>query len=200
MNRPLRIRNGLVAAGLGLVLAAGCEYSPPNTVTSAKGTLHLPEIPRSGTAGTRSGVKSVARPRTAEERKAILDNSITLIKNAVIQPGGSHFAEAVRKLNQYFDGTDPAEYQLDSAAREYLVGQLGPDAIKEFQGTDWTLRDTRHIEDCMMYYVIANRVAGNGERPGPRPPRLRLDYPPGAARAGGLVRVGAARPRIRPAL
>ena len=152
-----------MAVGLGLVLAAGCDYSPPSTVSSAKGTLHLPEIPRSGTAGTRSGVKSISRPRTPEERKAILDNSIMLIQRAVIQPGGDHFAEAVQKLNQYFDGTDPAEYQLDSAAREYLTTQLGPDAIKDFQGTAWTLRDTRHIEDCMMYYGIAKRVAGIGE-------------------------------------
>ena len=69
----------------------------------------------------------------------------------------------MKNLNQYFAGTDPLEYLLDSAAREYLASQLGPDAIKEFQGTEWTLRDTRHIEDCMMYYKIAKRVSGTGD-------------------------------------
>ena len=61
-------------------------------------------------------------PRTPEERKAILDSSITLIQRAALQPGGKPLrARRCKKLNQYFDGTDPAEYQLDPAAREYLA-------------------------------------------------------------------------------
>ena len=68
----------------------------------------------------------------------------------------------MKKLNQYFDGTDPAEYQLDSASREYLATQLPPAFLKRLESRDWDPRDTRHIEDCMMYYGIANRVAGVG--------------------------------------
>ncbi len=103
------------------------------------------------------------RARSAEERNAILDSAITLIKRAALQPGGAHFAQAVQKLNQYFEGTDPAEYQLDSAAREYLGMHLPPAFMKNLEKREWdSQRDTRHIEDCMMYYGIANRVAGTG--------------------------------------
>ena len=36
--------------------------------------------------------------------------------------------------------------------------------LKDLENRNWTLRDdTRHIEDCMMYYGIATRVAGTGE-------------------------------------
>ena len=36
--------------------------------------------------------------------------------------------------------------------------------LKELENRNWNARnDTRHIEDCMMYYGIANRVAGTGE-------------------------------------
>jgi hypothetical protein len=70
----------------------------------------------------------------------------------------------VRKLNQYFEGTDPREYQIESAALEFLAPQLGPQGINRLQGRSWdAARDTRHIEDCMMYYTVANRVAGTGD-------------------------------------
>src|SRR5262249_8393602 len=58
---------------------------------------------------------------------------------------------------------DPARYELESAPRDYLAAQLGPNAIKQFQDPFWNDRDTRHIEDCMMYYKIANRIAGTGD-------------------------------------
>ena len=36
--------------------------------------------------------------------------------------------------------------------------------LKNLENREWDARsDTRHIEDCMMYYGIANRVAGAGE-------------------------------------
>jgi hypothetical protein len=66
-------------------------------------------------------------------------------------------------LNQYFEGTDPAEYQLESASREYLRSQLRPAALSDLESSKWTLRDARHLEDCLMYYGIATRVAGTGE-------------------------------------
>lgn len=163
MNR-LRIWSGLAAAGLGLAMAAGCDYSIPDLDSSPHGKIDLGHIPAGRKPGGPAAVAGGAARRSPEERKAILDSSITLIERASIKPGGEHYAQAVKKLNQYFDeGTDPALYQLDSATREYLVGQTGPEAIDRLQRRDWTDRDTRHIEDCMMYYKIANRVAGTGD-------------------------------------
>jgi hypothetical protein len=92
-----------------------------------------------------------------------MENSITLIRRAALQPGGREFELAIQKLNHYFEGTSPTLYALDSAARDYLQTQLPPRMLKELQNPNWVPRDTRHIEDCMMYYTIANRVAGGGE-------------------------------------
>lgn len=167
MIRPFchRIRNSLAATGLalGVSLLSGCEYNPPSTVASVKGTVRPGVMPVSSRAKATGPGASTSGRRSTEERKAILENSVTLIQRAAIQPGGAHFDEAVRKLNQYFDGSDPAEYRLDSAARAFLAAQLNPDKIRSIEGTQWELRDTRHIEDCMMYYTIANRVAGTGD-------------------------------------
>ena len=42
--------------------------------------------------------------------------------------------------------------------------QLPLPQLAELENRTWSpLRDTRHIEDCMMYYGIATRVAGAGE-------------------------------------
>jgi len=102
--------------------------------------------------------------RGQEERTAILESSIILIQRAALQPGGENFREAVKKLNQYFEGTSPSEYRLDSAVREYLKTQLPPNVIKDLEDRNWSdKRDTRHLEDCMMYYKVATRVAGTGE-------------------------------------
>jgi len=111
-----------------------------------------------GTTGKSSGA-----PRAEEERAAILESSITLIQRAALQPGGDNFKLAVQKLNQYFDGTPRSAYQLESAPREYLATQLPASFLKDLESRSWTLRDARHLEDCMMYYGIATRVAGTGE-------------------------------------
>ncbi len=166
MNRRLHPRYTLAAAGLGLALsfAAGCDYSIPDMDSGPRGRTTLGAMPTKKGSGTTPAAKSVASRRSPEERKAILDSIITLIERASVKPGGEHYAQAVKKLNQYFDeSTDPARYQLESAARDYLAAQLGPGAINQLQARDWTDRDTRHIEDCMMYYKIANRVAGTGD-------------------------------------
>jgi hypothetical protein len=149
--------------GLGLALVSGCDYSPRGRVATVKGRAEQPNLPRVGPPGAALGSKGISARRSDEERKAILENSITLIQRAALQPGGENFAQAVRKLNQYFEGTDPAQYQLESAAREFLAAQLDPASINQLQSREFRNPDTRHIEDCMMYYRIANRVAGTGD-------------------------------------
>jgi hypothetical protein len=167
LNRPTHLWNRRPAAGLVLILLAGCDYSPPGSFSGTGGTYKpgLVPSPKLAAGGSAAGQKFAASgPRSSETRKAILDSAMTLIQRAAIQPGGGHFAQAVVKLNQYFEGTKPAEYRLESAAREYLKAQLPPSMLQSLEETAWSERnDTRHIEDCMMYYGIANRVAGNGE-------------------------------------
>jgi hypothetical protein len=151
----------MAALGLALTPLCGCDYSAPDFAdyTPVRGTSY--SVPAAGAPDV-SG-KSAVAPRAQEQRIAILESSITLIQRAAVQPGGKNFQLAVQKLNQYFEGTPSAAYRLDSAPREYLVGQLPPGMVKQLENREWILRDTRHLEDCMMYYAIATRVAGNGE-------------------------------------
>ncbi len=151
-----------------LLTGQGCDYSSSLSVDGTGGRYTAPALPSKSGKSARA-VASVrgARiaPREAQERKAILDSSINLIQRAALQPGGDNFKLAVQKLNQYFEGTEPAEYLLNSAAREYLAGQqMPPTMLRNLESPVWDAqRDTRHIEDCMMYYGIATRVAGTGE-------------------------------------
>jgi hypothetical protein len=151
----------MAALGLGLMPLCGCDYSKPPLLNSSTGSgSNLPLLPR----GSDLPGRPVSAPRGDEERTAILESSITLIQRAALQPGGRNFELAVKKLNQYFDGTPLSSYQLEPAARDYLATQLPASMLKSFENRNWNPRgDTRHLEDCMMYYGIANRVAGTGE-------------------------------------
>jgi hypothetical protein len=164
LNRRIVYWIGLPALGLGLLLAMSCDYSAPeslNATTGAASKLTLPP-PAPGAAG--SADKSHGAPREQEERTAILESSITLIQRAALQPGGKNFQYAVQKLNQYFEGTPLSNYQLEPRSRAYLARLLPPKVLKDIENRNWTAQsDTRHLEDCMMYYTIATRVAKTGE-------------------------------------
>jgi tetratricopeptide (TPR) repeat protein len=174
LNRRTQFWSGLAGLGLGwialvvlgLIPLGGCDYSAPeselSTATGGGGRASANPYPELKAAG--AVAKTASIPRAAEERTAILDSSITLIQRAPLQPGGRNFELAVKKLNQYFEGTSVSAYQLEPPAREYLATQLPPQLLKELENRNWNSRgDTRHIEDCMMYYGIATRAAGTGE-------------------------------------
>jgi hypothetical protein len=163
LNRRIHHWIGLAALGLGLTSTFfwGCDYSSPDSLNPTGPDASLIPPPAAEAPGLPG--KPAAAPRADEERAAILESSITLIQRAALQPGGKNFQYAVQKLNQYFEGTPLAEYQLESAPRAYLTTQLPPNMLREIESRNWTLRDARHLEDCMMYYGIATRVAGAGE-------------------------------------
>lgn len=163
MNRRIVFWSGLPALGLGLLLLMSCDYSAPESFNSPSGAASklTPPPPLPGAGGAAD--KSRGAPRGQEERTAILESSITLIQRAALQPGGKNFQYAVQKLNQYFEGTPLSAYQLETPAREYLARRVPPNILKDVENRNWTLRDTRHLEDCMMYYSIATRVAKTGE-------------------------------------
>ncbi|MFI5458824.1 MAG: hypothetical protein ACHRXM_25630 [Isosphaerales bacterium] len=163
MNRRIPRWSGLAATASVLVLLFGCDYSPPASLAPTGGSLGPSSLPALDSSVPDSVAGSFPVQRGQEERTAILESSIMLIQRAALQPGGENFKEAVKKLNQYFEGTRHSEYQLDSAAREYLKTQLPPNSLKDLENRNWSLRDTRHLEDCMMYYKVASRVAGTGE-------------------------------------
>jgi hypothetical protein len=166
--------------GLSLLVAAlaGCDYGSGAPPVTPPGTLQpgydpLPGGGRSlGPAGQPVGSSAPAPPisdQQREKRTAILDAVINLIQTAALKPGGENFKQATQKLNDYFEGTDPKEYAVSPAARAFLLGQeaLGrrltePD-IQGLESPEWALPSARHLEDCMMYYGLATRVAGTGD-------------------------------------
>jgi hypothetical protein len=97
------------------------------------------------------------------EKTAILESVVKQIQQAATNPGGNHFGNATKNLNQYFAGTPSAEYELSAKAREYLLSQLPKEKIAQFESSSWDLPDARHLEDCMLYQGIASRVGGTGD-------------------------------------
>jgi hypothetical protein len=160
LSRRISPRTGLVCLGLALALASGCDYSRDRNEDVPTGTYRPGLVKSSGSSRTQPQVAAV---RDSTERAAILASSIELIQRAALQPGGDNFRLATQKLNQFFEGTPQADYQIDSAARAFLQPQLSPEILAEFEKPTWTPRDGRHLEDCMMYYSIASRVGATGD-------------------------------------
>ncbi len=163
MIRPHSTRGGLLILGLILGLSCGCDYSAPESFTPSSANLPRDLSPLGGKISPTASTRPASGSRGREERAAILESSITLIQKAALQPGGRNFDLAIQKLNHYFEGTSLQDYSLNPAARAYLETQLTPQMLKELENRNWVPRDTRHIEDCMMYYGIASRIAGTGE-------------------------------------
>lgn len=148
-----------LSISLAAVALAGCDYSRPVT-TAGTGTFRPGSVKLPGTSGVSPPVKVV---RDSAERSAILVSSIELIQRAALQPGGDNFGLATQKLNQYFEGTPASEYQMPFEARAFLETQLPKNTLRDMENPEWTKRDARHLEDCMMYYGIASRIGGTGD-------------------------------------
>ena len=123
MSRRIYLGTGMVCFGVALGLATGCDYSRDRVGDVPTGTYRPGMMAPPGS--TRTPSKPVAA-RDSTERAAILASSIELIQRAALQPGGNNFGLAIQKLNQFFEGTPQADYQLDSATRAFLQPQLPP--------------------------------------------------------------------------
>lgn len=153
---------GVLCVGLTLGLTSGCDYSRGRTNAKPTGTYSPGPLSLPGLVKDHSRNKS---QRDSGDKALILSSSIELIKGAALKPGGGNFKMATQQLNQFFEGTSRSEYLLDPRARAYLAGQLpNQNMISELEKPEWDPRtDARHLEDCMMYSVIAGRVGGTGD-------------------------------------
>ncbi len=147
-----------------LLLLASCDYSAPPNLSPTQGVSTSFSASSASPVAPGDLTQSSSDSRGQEERTAILDSVMTLIQRAAVQPGNENFKLAIQKLNHYFVGTTPSSYRLESESREFLRTQLPPGYVNELESQNWTLRDARHVEDCMMYYGIATRVAGSGSQ------------------------------------
>lgn len=157
MSRSFRLRSVVPRlAAACLLAAAGCNYSSDDR-------LVLPgEAPAgAGAAGPVAGQAPVAGQD--QEKAAILDNVIKQIQEAAVRPGGDHFGNATKNLNQYFEGVPAADFALDPKTREYLLTQLPADKVARLETPNWSPTDARHLEDCLLYQGIAGRIGGAGD-------------------------------------
>jgi hypothetical protein len=162
LNRLLWNGASTLFVGLALGLAGGCDYSRdrPDEMPSGNftpGSLPVSSLTKSERPGTTA--------RESSDRALILSSSIELIQTAALRPGGENFRMATQQLNQFFEGTPDSEYRIDSAERAYLsVEQWPQELLADLEKPNWDPRtDARHLEDCMMYSVIASRVGGTGD-------------------------------------
>jgi hypothetical protein len=155
--------NVAVALGVGFAmgLGGGCDYSRDRSDEMPSGSFTPGSLPLSSLSKSdRPGISV----RDSSDRALILSSSIELIQTAALRPGGDNFRMATQQLNQFFEGTPHLEYRIDSAERAYLTSeQVPPELLADLEKPSWDPRtDARHLEDCMMYSVIANRVGGTG--------------------------------------
>ena len=170
--------------GLGLGLAclssilSGCDYAPARPPIAQSGMIDGPLPSASGrpTSGATEVSPAAELPaeldsETIKRKEIILANFIKLIQTASTNPGGQNFAIATENLNEFFaTGTKPSDYEYSPKTLDYLAkkvnllsGQDPEPILKDFMSSKFSLRDARHIEDCMLYRAVANRVAGEGD-------------------------------------
>ena len=158
----------LVAFGLA---GCGVEKSKSSIPKQPLGVITKPGQTREGTGSTlvlTNQNSAQATDSTAPEviqQAAILDSVLHLLTTAGSNPGGDNFTIATEQLNQYFNrNATGAEFTLSQPTLLYLNQvKIAETAIKALQEAKFSIRDARHIEDCMMYYGLANRIAGNGD-------------------------------------
>lgn len=170
MKRRLSPALGLI--GLASILS-GCDYQrsqkavlPPELASGP-----LPSSRTSQRVVESSENKAPTSEVDSERFKVILASFINLIQTASTNPGGQNFAIATENLNDLFGaGAIPAEFNYTPASRDFLLrkvyelsGQDPEPIVKGLCSSKFTTKDARHIEDCMLYRVVANRVAGEGD-------------------------------------
>ena len=159
MNR--RLLPGSVPSAWSRCWPVAITLPPPKTALVSTGVFVDP-----GAAGLVDQPGTASRALSEEEiaqKKDILDGALKLIQSSATKSGGNPFQQATKNLNQYFDGTDPADFALDPATRSYLLRQMPEPVVKGLEVPTFTIRDARHLEDCMLYSSIAARVAGTGD-------------------------------------
>jgi hypothetical protein len=149
-------------AAASVLAVSGCNYSTDERLvlpgeTSTGGQASSADPGPGETAATAPGGER------SEEKVAILDNVVKLIQTSALNPGGKSFGNAIKNLNQFFEGTEASQYALDPKAREFLRKQLPQNKLDELEQKTWAMADARHVEDCMLYQGITARVSGKGD-------------------------------------
>ena len=166
---------GLLVVGCSLV---GCDYSAKKSSVKSLSSYvgPLPNQPRRAAStvfedNNSETPSNEGDTELAKRREVILANVIKLMELAADHPGGRNFEMATENLNELFEsGTKPSDYAQSQISHDLLLRKLhdltGQDPepiLKTLSSPKFTIRDARHIEDCMLYRSVAARVAGEGD-------------------------------------
>ncbi|MFM7318639.1 MAG: hypothetical protein ACKO5E_16970 [bacterium] len=173
MNHPILRFFRLFPLLLLPLLVSGCGVEQPKKKASKQPSGVITRPTASAASSSGSTTLEINQGQTTGDstdpqivqQAAILDSVLHLLATAGTNPGGDNFTIATEQLNQYFNrNATAADFNLNQQSLGYLT-ELGlPDtAIRGLQEPKFSIRDARHIEDCMMYYGLANRIAGDGD-------------------------------------
>ena len=125
------------------------------------------DLPKPSDSPLTSGPSSNLGVDPQVNKQAILDGSIESLKGATLKPGSSSFSSVAANMNQYFLGTGDDEFKMSSKRGSTCAASSPPrridTALHDLEARPFTERDARHIEDCLLYQGVANRVAGEGD-------------------------------------
>jgi len=148
-----------------------CDYGAGNTDLPLSG-ISSGEIGEKlrDTNSTSTDTTSGANPgNNSEFARSILDGVIKQIENAPTNPEADTFEAAINNLNQYFKKyTDPKGFAISPEAREFLQDQkqelmVTESVLQDLESPKFVKRDGRHIEDCLLYHMVATRAAKQGD-------------------------------------
>ena len=157
---------------------AGCGVEKPKSSAPRQptGVITRPGGPAARPGGSTTGTTLETTAKKGEgvadstapevvQASAILDSVLHLLATAGTNPGGDNFTIATEQLNQYFNrNAATTDFLLNQEALNYFNEVKFPEgATRNLQEPKFSIRDSRHIEDCMMYYGLANRIAGTGD-------------------------------------
>jgi hypothetical protein len=167
LKEHLPVRLPPVFAILVLCLLAlqlrGCDYGTRNEDYAAlPGTQNNQFANQLAKPGPANAPKAQAKEAgiNAQGQRQLLESMIQLIESAATTPGGDNFAIAVDYLNKYFGGFDSAQFFLSDEIREYLMPLIKKKGVDDLESRTFVKSDGRHLEDCLMYHMVATRVAG----------------------------------------
>lgn len=144
------------------LVSSGCDFGSPERTRSYTSTrAGSGRLSRSITPNA-SGKMDVEQSNRMTE---LMHAANRQIESAVNDPGGENMAIATDDLNEYFEAArlPASNYRLPAREREFLDGLLAAEQIKKLEERDFSNRDGRHLEDCILYQTVARRVAGRGD-------------------------------------
>ncbi len=165
-------RIGILLMGALLGLATGCSSSfddeayEVETIGTTSGSL----LDRSRSSTQTDGVEEARGPLLDEaeldtpvldeQQRSILENILSLVDRAELEPGGDNFNIARGNLNDLFGTMPKRQFQLTEATRTLLRDDpvISDLQVEDLERIEYGTFDTRYVEDMRLLSRVARRL------------------------------------------